>query len=167
MKKKLLPPAERPTARCTPTPPMLACEIARLFHAKMRAYDLDGVMSQDSARLIMRTLAREGECSQLDLVHRTHLKAPTVSVTIRRMESEGLVERRQDAMDLRVTRVRLSPKGNAHHEQVLSRLRETDETAMQGFTKEEKQQLLHFLERMRDNILPAYSKDHSCDPKQK
>lgn len=167
MKKEFLPPIEKPSVRGIPTPPMLVSEISRLFHAKMRSYDLDGVMSQDSARLIMRTLAREEECSQLDLVHRTHLKAPTVSVTIRRMEEEGLVERRQDTMDLRVTRVRLSPKGRAHHEQVLKRLRETDEAMMQGFTEEETGQLLQFLERMRDNILPAYSRDHSCDSKQK
>ena len=167
MKKDCLTSAEKRPAHCTPTPPMLVSEIARLFHAQMRKYDLDGVMSQDSARLIMRTLAREEECSQLELVRRTHLKAPTVSVTIRRMEEEGLVERRQDAMDLRITRVKLSPKGRAHHEQVLKRLRENDELAMQGFTEEETQQLLQFLERMRDNILPAYSKDHSCDPKQK
>ena len=157
MKKDLL----STSTHRTPTPPMLVSEIARLFHTRMRAYDLDGVMSQDSARLIMRTLAHEKECNQLELVRHTHLKPPTVSVTIRRMESEGLVERRQDAMDLRVTRVRLSPKGMAHHEQILNRLRETDEAMMQGFTEEETAQLLHFLERMRDNILPADPKNHS------
>lgn len=145
----------------TPTPPMLVNEIARLFHARMRSYDPGGLMSQDSARLIMRALAREDGCSQLDLVHKTHLKPPTVSVTLKRLEAEGLVERTPDPMDLRVTRVYLSPKGQEHTRSVHTRLRETDAELMQGFSEEEISQLLHFLERMRNNILPDYPTDHS------
>ena len=146
---------------CKPTPPMIVNEIARLFHAKMREYDLEGVMSQDSARLIMRELVRQEGCSQLDLVCKTHLKAPTVSVTLRRMEDEGLVERRQDAMDMRVSRVYLSQKGKDHHAAVLERLHGIDTALMQGFDAAETEQLLHFLERMRDNILPAARQNHS------
>ena len=140
---------------------MLVNEIARLFHARMRQYDLEGVMSLDSARLIMRALAREDGCSQLDLVHKTHLKPPTVSVTLKRMEEEGLVERRQDTADLRVTRVYLSERGQAHNRRVHERLWDTDTMLMQGFSEEERALLLQFLERMRNNILPDYSKDHS------
>ena len=136
------------------TPPMLVNEIARLFHAKMRTYDLDGVLSQDSARLIMRALSRCDGCSQLDLVRKTHLKAPTVSVTLKRMEEEDLVRREQDAKDMRVVRVYLSQKGLEHNLWVHERLRETDNTLMQGFSEEESALLLQFLERMRDNILP-------------
>lgn len=143
------------------TPPMLINEIARLFHGKMRTYDLDGVMSQDSARQIMRALSHSDGCSQLDLVKETHLKAPTVSVTLKRMEEEGLVKRKQDGLDLRVTRVYLSEKGRAHNEEIHSRLTEIDSRLMQGFSKEETEQLLYLLERMRDNILPDYMKNNS------
>ncbi|MBQ7347545.1 MAG: MarR family transcriptional regulator [Clostridia bacterium] len=143
------------------TPPMLVNQIARLFNARMRNYDLDGVMSQDSARQIMRTLSREDGCSQLDLVHKTHLKAPTVSVTLKRMEEEGLVRREQDRMDLRVIRVFLSEKGQEHNRTVQKRLNGLDCELMQGFTEEETEQLLHFLERMRDNILPEHHKNNT------
>ena len=143
------------------TPPMLVNEIARLFHAKMRTYDLDGVMSQDSARLIMRVLAHADGCSQLELVRKTHLKAPTVSVTLRRMEDEGLVRREQDAADMRVVRVYLSEGGRAHNRQVHERLHCVDATLMQGFTEEETDCLLQYLERMRDNILPDYMKKNT------
>ena len=152
---------KNPTAHFTPTPPMLVNEISRLFHARMRADDPGGLISQDSTRLIMRALAREDGCSQLDLVRKTHLKPPTVSVTLKRLETDGLVERRSDPMDLRVTRVYLSPRGQEHNRRVLSRLRETDAELMQGFSEEEISQLLHFLERMRNNILPDYPADHS------
>ena len=141
------------SARCTPTPPMLVNQIARLFQNRMRSYDLDGVMSQESARQIMRELAREDGCSQLELVHRTHLKPPTVSVTLKRLESEGLVERKSDPIDQRVTRVFLSEQGREHSRRVRERLKDLDAELMQGFSEEETQQLLHFLARMRDNIL--------------
>ena len=137
-----------------PTPPMLVNEIARLFHNRMRTYDIDGVLSQDSARQIMRDLAHEDGCSQLDLVKKTHLKPPTVSVTLKKMEEEELVVRRADPMDLRVARVFLSEKGRRHNEQVHQRLHDLDSELMQGFSKEETLQLLSYLERMRDNILP-------------
>lgn len=147
-----LPTCERRTLQ--PTPPMLVNEIARLFHTKMRTYDLEGVMSQDSARLIMRALSRCDGCSQLDLVRKTHLKAPTVSVTLKRMEEEDLVRREQDVKDMRVVRVYLSQKGLEHNLWIHERLKETDNSLMQGFSEEESALLLQFLERMRDNILP-------------
>ena len=139
---------------CQPTPPMLVNQIARLFHNRMRAYDLDGVMSQESARQIMHTLSHEDGCSQLELVKKTHLKPPTVSVTLKKMEEEELVIRRADPMDLRVTRVYRSEKGRIHHFSVHQRLRDLDAELMQGFSKEETALLLQYLERMRDNILP-------------
>ena len=152
MEKEALPRAGA-HATCTPTPPMLVNQISRLFQNRMRSCDLDGVMSQESARQIMRELAREDGCSQLDLVHRTHLKAPTVSVTLKRLEEEALVRREADPMDLRVTRVFLSEQGRRHNQRVRARIKDLDGVLMQGFSQEETAQLLHFLERMRDNIL--------------
>ncbi len=143
------------------TPPMLVNQISRLFHGRMRTYDLDGVMTQDSARQIMRELSHTDGCSQLDLVHKTHLKAPTVSVALKRLEEEGMVVRKSDPMDLRVTRVYLSEEGRAHNRLVRSRLRGLDAELMQGFSEEEIDLLLHFLERMRDNILSEQEKNNS------
>lgn len=162
MKKseELIPPVMR-RRHPAPTPPMLVNEISRLFGARMRMHDLEGVMSQDSARLIMRALIHTDGCSQLELVRQTHLKAPTVSVTLRRMEEEGLVERRQNEMDLRAVRVWLTEKGKAHNQEIRMRLGEIDAELMRGFTEDEIECLRQMLERMRDNILPADPKNNS------
>ena len=144
-----------------PTPPMLVNEIARLFHARMRMYDLEGVMTQDSARLIMRALMHEDGCSQLDLVRQTHLKPPTVSVTLRRMEAEELVRREQNENDLRAVRVFLTEKGKLHNRQIREHLVAMDEMLMQGFTPEETEQLRQMLERMRNHILSDNNKNNS------
>ena len=148
-----------------PTPPMLVNEIARLFHARMKEYDLVGVMSQDSARLIMRALAREDGVSQLHLTAQTHLKAPTVSVTLKRMEEELLVRREQDQMDLRVTRVYLTEYGKEHNRRVFERLQCLDAQLMNGFEPEESEMLRKLLERMRDNILSAEKEKHTENEK--
>ena len=72
-----------------------------------------------------------------------------------------MVRREQDACDMRVVRVYLSEKGRAHNKQVRERLHGIDDELMQGFSEEETEQLLQFLVRMRDNILPDYMKKHS------
>ena len=143
-----------------PTPPMLVNEIARLFHAKMRSFETDSLMTQDSIRLILRELGHADGCSQLELVEKTHLKPPTISVTLKKLEDEGLVVRQHDPMDMRVTRVYLSQKGREHQALVRERLHCVDMTLMQGFDEEETAQLLQFLERMRNNILPEKAKNN-------
>lgn len=162
MKKseELIPPVmrHRPPVQ---TPPMLVNEISRLFGARMRMQDSEGIMSQDSVRLIMRALVHDDGCSQLELVRQTHLKAPTVSVALRRMEEEGLVERRQNEMDLRAVCVFLTEKGKAYNQQIRKRLGEIDDELMSGFTEAEIECLRQLLERMRDNILPAELKNNS------
>ena len=135
------------------TPPMLVNEIARLFHARMKSVELDGVMSQDSARLIMRELSHEDGVSQLHLTRLTHLKAPTVSVTLRKMEEEGLVVREGDPDDRRAVRVLLTERGRAHNARVFACLHELDALLMEGFDEAEREQLKAFLLRMRENIL--------------
>ncbi len=159
-KEEILPPVIR-SFHSQPTPPMLVNEIARLFGARMRMHDLEGVMTQDSARQIMRVLSHGDGCSQLELVRLTHLKPPTVSVTLRRMENEGLVRREQNENDLRAVRVFLTEEGKLHNQSVRQRLSEMDAELMAGFSEEETEQLRLMLVRMRDNILPAYMKNNS------
>ena len=153
--------------KSSPTPPMLIGEIARLFHAQMRSYETDSIMTQESVRLILRELGHCDGCSQLDLVHKTHLKPPTVSVTLTKLEENGLVVRRRDEMDQRMIRVYLSPKGQEHHHLVHKRLHTVDQLLMQGFDKEETEQLVQFLVRMRNNILSSKTEINSLQSLEK
>ena len=136
-----------------PNANMLIGEISKLFQDKM-AKSSEKLGFKNGYRQILRHLVHEDGVTQIDLVRTTHLKAPTISVTLKKMEEEELVIRRADPMDLRVTRVYLSEKGRIHNNSVHKRLRELDAELMQGFSKEEAALLLQYLERMRDNILP-------------
>ena len=119
------------------------------------------VLAASALSTPLRELGHADGCSQLELVQKTHLKAPTVSVTLKKLEEEGLVVRRQDEMDNRVTRVFLSQKGHDRHEMVHERLHTVERLLMQGFDEAETAQLLHYLERMRNNILPENKKIHT------
>ena len=146
-----------------PTPPMLVNEISRLFFAKLKTSAPGCEITQESARLIMRTLRRYNGVSQLRLAELTHLKTPTVSVTLKRMEEIGLVRRETDAMDLRVTHVYLTELGEEHNRRVHETLHAIDAQMMQNFSPEETEVLRKLLERMRDNILSEECKKHACD----
>ena len=135
------------------TPPMMVNDISRLFFAKVRSLEPEGALSQHSARAILRLLAVEDGRMQATLAHCAHLSAPTVSATIRRMESEGLVERRDCLIDGRASRVYLTPKGKEQHESMLAMLQSLDAVTMQGFTAEETALLSTLLGRMRDNLV--------------
>ncbi len=60
---------------------------------------------------LLAALAEEDGGTQLSLVERTGIKAPTVSIMLRQMEKLGLVSRKVDDYDLRKTHVRLTDAG--------------------------------------------------------
>ena len=163
-KISLLPPPPPDLPKDTPnhpTAPMLVNEIARLFHARMRSDDTSSGTLRDGERLILHVLSHSDGCNQLELVHRTHLKPPTISVTLKSLEKQGFVYRVTDETDMRVTHVYLSEQGREHNRRIMERVMAVDSSIMQGFDEEEKAQLINYLERMRNNILPDYTKKNS------
>lgn len=137
------------------TPPMMVNDISHLFFAKVRSMEPEGALSQHSARVILRLLIDEDGRKQTDLAKEAHLSAPTVSATLRRMESEGLIERRDCMSDGRAIRVHLTEQGRAQHESMISMLRSLDAVTMQGLSAEETAQLSALLGRMRNNLLAS------------
>jgi len=124
-------------------------EISRLTHEKIKA---DCPEMQRSARMIMMELARRDNITQLDLVKGTHLKPPTVSVVLQKMEKDGIVTRRSDDYDLRATRVSLTAKGREMDNLVLERFREEERKMENSLTPEEAQTLEKILLKIRDYL---------------
>ncbi len=121
----------------TPPPPHLMHlihEISRLTHEKIKA---DCPEMQRSCRMIMMELARRDNITQLDLVRATHLKPPTISVTLQKMEKDGIVTRRPDPNDLRATRVSLTKKGREMDNLLLERFREEERRIESALTSDE------------------------------
>ena len=147
------PPPKR--AELSDNPVKLCNEIARIFRTIRRERDVgEGVMTQPGAHLVLSVLAISDGINQLELVNTTHLRAPTVSVILRKMESEGIVERRRnDENDRRAVRVYLTEKGRALDKEIIECIKELDAIALRGLDSEEIAVLMGILPKIRDNLL--------------
>ena len=149
---------EMPTPPCRAelrdNPIKLCNEIGRLFRHRMRAMEgQEGVMSQPGAHLVLSTLAVFGELCQQELVEKTHLRAPTVSVILKQMENEGLVTRQASDTDKRMTRVCLTEAGQTLDRETIQRIRGLDDLALQGLKPEQIDLLMELLPMIRNNLL--------------
>ena len=136
-------------------PVKLCHDISRLSRAKARETVIAGVLSQPGARLVLAYLAEGDKISQRELVEKTHLRAPTVSVILRKMEEEGMVEIAQSATDKREKRVSLTDYGREVDASVIAQIKKTDELALCGLDENEYALLMELLGRMRDNLVES------------
>jgi DNA-binding MarR family transcriptional regulator len=123
----------------------------RLFH--QRSHELMGDTQLHPGQMpIMFALWRDDGQAQKDLARRLNLAPATVTVTVNRLERAGILERRKDPEDQRVSRVYLTERGRDLHDTVVACLRATNEEALTGFTPEETDQLKEYLSRIIDNL---------------
>ena len=120
---------------------------------KIREKGETNPISQKSGRDMLFHLSRRDGRTQLDLVKATHLKAPTVSVALQKLEKDGYVTRRTDEYDMRATRVFLTDKGRELDERIRKRVRTEEELAMSNLTESECETLVRLLGKIKKNIL--------------
>lgn len=152
------PEPEKPTVEFGKSPMQLIGFIQRLMGDRLRSTD-DNPITQKSSRQLLMVLAHKDGLTQLDLVHATHLKAPTISVALQKLEKDGYVTRRPDEYDLRATRVFLTEKGRALDNKIRSRIWEEESTAMKGLTESECETLVRLLTKIKNNLIDESEKD--------
>src|ERR1700752_600097 len=69
---------------------------------------------------ILVTLLDRGPIRMTDLAAHEHVRTPTTTVAIRRLEKVGLVKRSRDPSDLRAVLVDITPRGRAVHAESLA-----------------------------------------------
>ena len=134
-------------------PMMLIGEVARLMGEKIRQNCDDNPIVQKSGRIIMIELAKRDGRTQLDLSHATHLKAPTISVSLSKLEREGLVRRCPDEYDLRATRVFLTEKGRMLDNEIKHRIKTEEAYVTSALTDDERETLVRILTKIKKSIL--------------
>lgn len=142
-------------------PSMYIADISRMFECIVSASTeklsaeagFSGHGLSRGYRHILFHLSREDGVTQLSLVQRTKLKAPTVSVALVKMEEHGLVRRETDEKDLRQVRVYITEKGRKLDEQIRQKYRETDKIMLAGISESEVEQLKATLKKMLENML--------------
>ncbi|MEJ8545099.1 MarR family winged helix-turn-helix transcriptional regulator [Brevibacillus borstelensis] len=110
--------------------------------------------------LLIRLAESDGQIQQ-ELARKLTIKPATMTVMINRMVKTGLVERRNDPQDQRVSRVFLTEKGRRAEKAVREALREIEETCFAHFTPEEKVLFRRLLLQMHTDLEELQSSRHA------
>lgn len=138
-------------------PSMFVNDVSRLFMHRVLHDCEQGGVSRGHHKLLMELAHNEG-ATQLRLVKLTHLTAPTVSVALGKMESEGLVRREADTEDMRQMKVYLTDRGREKVELVRSTFRKADAALVKGIPREELDTAVAVLRKMLINLLEEEDK---------
>lgn len=114
--------------------------------------ELERIGMRYSYRHIMKPLMENESLTQLELVKITNLKAPTISITLRNMERDGIVRREKNDNDRRETHVYITDKGKKMYAKVLTALEKAEKTMLKGLTEKELKSMRATLEKMSENL---------------
>ncbi|TVY08123.1 MarR family winged helix-turn-helix transcriptional regulator [Paenibacillus cremeus] len=101
---------------------------------------------------LLRALAERDGQSQKELAETMQITPATLTVMLGRMEKTGLVERKPDVTDQRISRVYITAKGHQGLLGVNETMQLMEETCFAMFTTEEKIIFRRLLLQMYDNL---------------
>lgn len=117
--------------------------------------ELEKIGMRYSYRHVLKPLIENDSLTQLELVNITNLKAPTISITLRNMEREGIVTRRKNDDDRRETHVAITEKGKKMYKKVLEALANAEKTMLSGLTEKELKAMRNTMGKMCKNLNDA------------
>lgn len=101
---------------------------------------------------VLYMLYTHGECSQKTLVEMTALDAWSISRAVKPLEQDGLVERRIEPDDNRLTLVRLTPKGEDFYQQLEQGRDDFLRHALHGLSAKQLETLESLLAKIESNL---------------
>lgn len=114
--------------------------------------ELERIGMRYSYRHIMKPLMENESLTQLELVKITGLKAPTISITLRNMERDGIVRREKNDTDRRETHVYITDKGKKMYAKVLAALDKAEKMMLKGLSDKELSAMRTALDKMCANL---------------
>ncbi|WP_394838225.1 MarR family transcriptional regulator [Pendulispora rubella] len=132
---------------------MIRAMKAHFRRSAPRLAELGLQLGQD---MLLRLLWEKDGLSQSELIARLGVEPPTVTKAIGRLEKEGLVTRRRDPDDARVSRVHLTPRAKRLRDPVMQVWADMEARALAGLSEEERQTLRALSLRVRANLEAPY-----------
>ena len=129
-------------------------QAARLHRARVgdRLAELDLFAGQEQ---VVQALAAAGSMTMGDLAATLRVRPPTASKTISRLAALGFVERRAEAGDGRIVRVRLTESGLAKAAAIERIWDEVEAELLEDFDSKERRRLRKLLRRVARNLAEA------------
>jgi MarR family transcriptional regulator, transcriptional regulator for hemolysin len=127
-----------------------------VFTAKRVRHRFEQHLGRSGSRLVtwvvLTHARRTPGCSQSQLAELMGVEGPTMARHLDRLEAAGLVERRRDGPDRRVSRIHLTEAGVARHDELVVVVERFDRRLRATFSPAEQQQLRSFLDRIDDAL---------------
>lgn len=114
--------------------------------------ELERIGMRYSYRHILKPLMENDGLTQLELVKITGLKAPTISISLRNMERDGIVRREKNNSDRRETYVYITDKGKKMYAKVLEALDKAERTMLKNIPTKELRAMREVLNKMIANF---------------
>lgn len=102
--------------------------------------------------MILRQLWDTEDMTQSELAERLCIQPATATKMLQRMERSGLIQRRNDPEDQRVSRVYLTDQGRALYQPYQELWDRLEQYSIQGLSLEERVLLRRLLMQVRDNL---------------
>ena len=130
---------------------VLIKEISSLYTLRVRI-EAENLGIKNAYRTLLSQLYVKDGGTQLSLAEKTGMKAPTISITLRKMEKDGLVDRVVDEKDLRKTHVYPTEKGKKTTEDLNAAIERINEGFVKGLTETEKDFFIKNLENIKASL---------------
>jgi DNA-binding MarR family transcriptional regulator len=124
---------------------------ARL-HFKQMLASMAGSRTHHGQAMCLRLLSVDDGATQRDIAFELHVAPPTVSKMLTAMERSGLVERRPDATDQRLTRVYLTEAGREREREMGLAVGAYVNATFATLPSDERRELVRLLGRLRESI---------------
>lgn len=125
----------------------LCSQTRRNYSGLLRQYNIH--VGQDHA---LCQISLEEGLTQFDLSERLGCEPPTVTNMLKKLEEYGLIYRKRDPKDGRVSRVYLTSEGRSVHKPVQAIWRDQQEKLLNGISPEERLLLRRLMQQMLENI---------------
>ena len=108
--------------------------------------------SGSQGRTLHFLLAQTDDIFQKDIEAKFHLSGATVTNMLKSLEKNGYIARTPMENDARLKRIELTQKALDHENRVRENIMVIEEAMHEGFSKEEFNMMLGFLDRVIDNM---------------
>lgn len=133
---------------------MLLHQLLRLSkYQAMKRLEMLNLKPNQAGILFILDLA--GRLSQKEIAQKMGITPPSMTVALRKLEKTGYILKEADENDQRITRIRLSEKGEDCVKELRQVLEDMDEQLHQGMSAEERLLLRRLLIEMRRNLMQS------------
>jgi DNA-binding MarR family transcriptional regulator len=128
--------------------------LCRTFHAqknKIRPGMADIGLSTGQPK-VLDFLSQRDNCMQKDIAVALDIEPATVSQILTNMEQADLIKKSESAVRRRAESVSMTEKGREYYKKWQLLCKEVEEISLKGFSQNEREQYLDYLNRMYRNL---------------